>query len=160
MSTKPASRANTSNDATLADVVAAIGQADLSDRRRQELISAVRTAARALGRRVEELPADPRLLANRLAEVAHITLGLSPGRWANVKSLLRAAMSLVCDMSPGRQLTPLSPSWQMLWERLPTRLQKTRLSRFMHFASAAGIDPKTVTIETLQLSGPISMQRC
>jgi hypothetical protein len=148
MSTKPLSRAAISNGTTLADVVAAIHQTDLPDRRRQELISAVRTAARALGRRVEELPADPRLLANRLAEVASIAIGLSPGRWANVKSLLRAAMSLVREMSPGRHLTRLSSQWQTLWDRLPTRTQKTRLSRFMHFASAAHIDPKTVTVET------------
>lgn len=148
MSTKPPSRADISSGTMLSDVIMAIGQADLPDRRRQELTSAVRTAARALGRRVEEIPADPRLLANRLSEVAQAAIGLSRGRWANVKSLLRAAMSQVREMSPGRHLTPLSPSWQTLWERLPTRLQKTRLSRFMHFASAAGIDPKTVTLAT------------
>jgi integrase len=147
MPTKLPSRA-ISAGTTLADVIIAICQADLPDRRRQELTSAVRTVARALGRRVEEVPADPRLLAHRLSEVAEVAIGLSPGRWANVKSLLRAAMSQVREMSPGRHLTPLSASWQTLWERLPTRLQKMRLSRFMHFASAAGIDPKSVTIAT------------
>ena len=160
MSTKPPSRADISSGTTLADVIMAIGQADLPDRRRQELTSAVRTVARALGRRVEEVPADPRLLANRLSEVAEAAIGLSAGRWANVKSLLRAAMSQVREMSPGRHRTPLSPSWQTLWERLPTRLQKTRLSRFMHFASAAGIDPKTVTVATFGRFGSISMQSC
>jgi len=102
----------------------AIGQADLPDRRRQELTSAVRTVARALGRRVEEVPADPRLLASRLSEVSEVAIGLSSGRWANVKSLLRAAMSQVREISPGRHLTPLSASWQTLWDRLPTRVQK------------------------------------
>jgi hypothetical protein len=97
MSTKPPSRVDISGSMTLADVIMAIGQADLPDRRQHELTSAVRTVARALGRRVEELPTDPRLIANRLAEVAPVTLGLSPGRWANVKSLLRAAMSLEAD---------------------------------------------------------------
>ena len=148
MSTTRPSRADIPSSTTLADVITAIGQADLPDRRRQELTSAVRTVAKALGRRVEEIPADPRLLANRLSEVAEVAIGLSPGRWANVKSLLRAAMSQVREMSPGRHLTPLSASWQTLWDRLPTRLQKTRLSRFMHFASAAGIDPKSVTVAT------------
>jgi hypothetical protein len=100
MSTTHLSRADISCGTTLADVIMAIGQADLPDRRRQELTSAVRTVARALGRRVEEIPADPRLLANRLSEVAEVAIGLSPGRWANVKSLLRAAMSQVREMSP------------------------------------------------------------
>ncbi len=148
MSTKPSSRVVFSSDATLGDVILAIRRAVLPDRRGQELISAVRTAARALGRLVEDIPAEPRLLANRLAEVAPAAIGLSTGRWANVKSLLRAAMSLVREMSPGRHLTPLSPSWHTQWDRLSTRLQRTRLSRFMHFASAAGIDPEAVTVAT------------
>jgi hypothetical protein len=109
---------------------------------------AVRTVARALGRRLEEMPADPRLLANRLAEVAPVAMGLSPGRWANVISLLRAAMSLVGEAGPGRHRTQLSPLWQTLWDRLPTRIAKMRLSRFMHFASVPEIDPARVTAET------------
>ena len=31
--------------------------------------------------------------------------------------------------------------------RLPTRLQKMRLSGLTHFASAAGLDPKAITVE-------------
>ena len=100
MSVKPSQRGGSSGGTTLGDVIVAIEHADLPDRRRQELNSAVRTAARALGRRAEELPAEPRLLANRLAEVAPIAIGLSRGRWANVRSLLRTAMSQVQEMSP------------------------------------------------------------
>jgi len=148
MSTTPPSRGDILIVKTLADVIAGISRAELPDRRRQELKSAVHTVARTLGRRLEEVPADPRLLANRLAEVAPVAIGLSRGRWSNVKSLLRAAMSLVREMSPGRHLTPLSPSWHTQWDRLSTRLQRTRLSRFMHFASAAGIDPEAVTVAT------------
>ena len=66
MSTEPLSRADIPSGTTLADIIIAIGQADLPDRRRQELKSAVRTVAKALDRRLEEVPADPRLLANRL----------------------------------------------------------------------------------------------
>jgi hypothetical protein len=148
MSTKPPSRVGISSGTTLADVIIAIGEANLPDRRRQELKSAVRTVARALGRRLEDVLADPRLLANRLAEVAPLAMGLSPGRWANVISLVRAAMSLVGEVGPGRHRSPLSPSWQMLWDRLATRTARTRLSRFMHFASIGEIEPATVTAET------------
>jgi len=62
MSTKSPSRAHVFSGTTLVYVIVAIGQADLPDRRRQELSSAVRTVARALGRRIEELLGDPRLL--------------------------------------------------------------------------------------------------
>jgi hypothetical protein len=146
MATEPLSRAD--SPATLVDVIQAIRQTDLPDRRRQELISAVNTVARVLTRSVGEIPLDPRLLANRLAEVSPAAVDLSAGRWANAKSLFRAALSLVGDISPGRHLSSLSPEWQVLWERLPVRTTKTRLSRFMHFASANGIGPDEVTTET------------
>jgi hypothetical protein len=148
MSTEPPSRADIAANATLFDVIQAIRRADLPERRRQELISAVNTVAKALRRPVCEIPLDPRLLANRLAEVAPAAIGLSAGRWANAKSLFRSGLSLVRDIGPGRHLSPLSAEWQALWERLPGRTAKTRLSRFMHFASACGIAPNEVTVET------------
>ncbi len=148
MSTTPPSRGDILVSKTLADVATGVSQAELPDRRRQELKSALRTVARALGRRLEDVPADPRLLANRLAEVAPVAIGISPGRWANVKSLMRSAMSLVVEVGPSRHCSPLSPSWAALWDRLPTRTARTRLSRFMHFASAAEIEPSAMTTET------------
>ena len=148
MSTSGPSRGDILISQTLAEVAAGISRAELSDRRRQELKSALRTVARALGRPLGEVPADPRLLGNRLAEVAPVAIGLSPGRWANVRSLLRAAISLVGEINSGRHCGALSPSWQALWDCLTTRTARTRLSRFMHFASATEIEPCAVTAET------------
>ncbi len=142
MSTPPASRAVAA--ANLADVLAAIAAAELPERRNQDLASAVRSVARALGRSPEQVPADPRLLANRLAEIAPQALGFSKARWNNVRSLLRAALELVTAMAPGRHLTPLTPAWAALWERLPTRTLKSRLSRLLHYCSAAGIEPDDI----------------
>ena len=144
MSTQTTSRAPITPPYTLADVLAAITTADLPERRKQDLASAVRSAARARGRSTEQVPADPRLLASRLAEIAPQALGFSKARWNNVRSLLRAALELVTAMAPGRHLTPLSPAWQALWERLPTRTLKTRLSRLLHYCSAAGVEPGEV----------------
>ena len=160
MSTTHLSRADISCGTTLADVIMAIGQADLPDRRRQELTSAVRTVARALGRRVEEIPADPRLLANRLSEVAEVAIGLSPGRWANVKSLLRAAMSQVREMSPGRHLTPLSASWQTQWDRLPTRLQRRVCRGSCILRALRASIRKPLPSQPSRRFGSISMQPC
>ena len=144
MSTPTASRAAATPPQSLADVLAAIAAAELPERRKQDLASAVRSAARALGRPPEQVPADPRLLASRLAEIAPQALGFSKARWNNVRSLLRAALELVTAMAPGRHLTPLTPAWAALWERLPTRTLKTRLSRLLHYCSAAGIEPEDV----------------
>ena len=120
MSTPSASRTAASLPPSLADVLVAIAAADLPARRRQDLASAVRSIARALGRRPEQVPADPRLLASRLGELAPLALGFSKGRWNNLRSLLRAALELVVPMAPGRHLAPLSPAWQALWDRLPS----------------------------------------
>ena len=144
MSTAFPSRAATTVPPSLADVLVAIEAADLPARRRQDLASAVRSAARALGRSPEQVPADPRLLASRLAELAPLALGFSKPRWNNIRSLLRTALELVTAMAPGRHLTPLSPAWQALWDRLPSRTLKTRLSRLLHFCSAQRIEPEAV----------------
>jgi hypothetical protein len=148
MSTQAASRVNPDPCQTLADVLAAVQGAALPPLRRQEIAAALRTAARALGRPPERVPADPRRLAALLAEVAPLAIGLSPGRWANVRSLTRAGLGLVQPMSPGRHITPLSPAWQVLWRQLASRPVKVSLSRFARFCTVRGIDPTAVTEAT------------
>ena len=88
--------------ASLADLLAILQTADLTQRKRQELSSAVRTVARALGRSPEDIPADARILANRLKDAAPAALGISRGRWNNVRSLFRTALTFVQQISPGR----------------------------------------------------------
>jgi len=134
---------------TLADVLAAVNAAGLAERRRQDMASAVRTVARLLDRRLEDVPADPRGLALRLKTVAPLAAGLSPGRWNNIRSLFRAALALVRPMMKGRSTVPLTPAWQGLAERLPTRTDRTRLSRLMRWMSANGIAPDTATADAL-----------
>ena len=144
MSTQPASRTTSGMPPTLADALVAVAAADLPDRRKQDLASAVRSVARALGRSPEQVPADPRLLARRLREIAPQSLGFSKARWNNVRSLLRAALDLVTRVSPGRHLAPLAPEWQTLLDRLPTKRLNYQLSRLLHFLSVQGIGPNTL----------------
>jgi hypothetical protein len=132
---------------TLADLLAAIGASNLSDRKRQELACAVRTVSRALGKSPENVPADARLLANRLKDVAPAALGISRGRWNNIRSLLRTALALTQPISPGRHQNEVLPEWDALWSRLP-RSQKIALSRVVRFCSARGIIPNAVTKQT------------
>ena len=112
---------------TLADVVDAVRAADLPKQRRQEISAALRTAARAIGKPLDRVPADPRRLAALLSEVSPIALGLSPGRWANVRSLTRAGLALVQPMAPGRHITPLSPGWKALWQQLPRKVTQAAI---------------------------------
>ena len=66
---------------SLADLLVRVGASDLPERKRQELSSAIRSVARALGRLPENVPADGRLLAGRLKDVGPAAIGVSRGRW-------------------------------------------------------------------------------
>jgi hypothetical protein len=100
--------------ASLADLLATLQAGNLPERRKQEIASAIRTAARALGRPPENIPAEARLLASRLKEVAPAAIGISRGRWNNVRALLRSALALIQPTSPGRHQTDLLSEWLAL----------------------------------------------
>src|SRR5262245_48627898 len=127
MSYRSISRAECPSVTTLADLLATLQAGDLPERKRQELVSAIRTTARALARSLETIPANGRLLANRLKEVAPAAIGISRGRWNNVRALLRAALALVQPISPGRHRNVLLPEWQALWNQLGSRSDQIAL---------------------------------
>lgn len=145
MSTRTPSRA------TLEDVISAIRARDLPARRRDDMVSAVRTVARVLGKLPHDIEADPRRLALRLADVSAPAVDLSPGRWNNIRSLFRAALALVRPMMKGRSAAPMSPAWMTLHAALITRGQKTGLSRLLRWLSDREIEPAEVTLEDLAL---------
>jgi hypothetical protein len=149
MSPQPASRGNPNPILTLAHVILAVGAADIPTRRRQEITAALRTVARALRKPPDRVSADPRRLAEALKEVAPLAIGMSVGRWANVRSLTRAGLALVQPMSPGRHITPLSPGWKGPWKQLP-RPVRMALSRFARFCTVHGIEPEAVTEATFE----------
>ena len=76
---------------SLEDVLLEIAKAEMPPARRHDMASAVRTVARAIGRKPRDIEADPKMLGIRLKSVSAIALGLSQGRWNNVRSLLRSA---------------------------------------------------------------------
>jgi len=63
-----------------------ISKADLPERRKQDLRSAVRSVAKLLGATPPEIAADPALLRRRLEVIFPEAHGLSRGRWANIRS--------------------------------------------------------------------------
>jgi integrase len=148
MSTGPASRANQIPEPSLADVLAAVQSANLPARRQQEMASALRTVSRALGKPLVSVPADARLLSAKLKQVSPRAIGISPGRWNNIRSHVRGGLALVQPMAPGRHLNNLSPAWEALWRQLESRPAKIALSRFLRFCSAQRIEPEAVTEAT------------
>jgi integrase len=147
MSSHETSRVNA--NLTLSDVLARVEAADLPERQRQERMSALRTFARARGKPLERLPAEPRRLAAELSEVSPIAAGISRGRWANVRSHITKSVAMVHPISPGRHIIPLSPDWKAPWKQLP-RQTKMALSRFARFCTARGIEPTAVTEATFE----------
>ena len=145
MSSRSISRTECASAQSLADLLARLQAGDLPKRQRQELASAIRTTARALGRSPENIPANGRLLASRLKGVAPAAIGVSHGRWNNVRCLLRTALTLIQPISPGRNRNDLSPEWLVLWNQLASRSDKIALSRVLHYYSAQGIGPNAVT---------------
>ena len=148
MSSRSISRTECASVASLADLLVSLQASDLPKRKKQELASAIRTAARALGRMPENIPSDGRLLANRLKDIAPAAAGISRGRWNNVRSLLRTSLALVQPISPGRHRNDLSPEWLALSNKLASRSDKIASSRLLRFLSARGLGPIAVTKET------------
>ena len=134
---------------TLAEVAAAVRTAGLAPHRTQDLIAALNTTARVLGRPLTDIPADPALLRRRLAEATPLAYGVNPRRWTNVRSLLAAALRLVGPLSPSRRsAAPLPPAWQALHGAVRVAMTDQRrfsvLSRFLRFCAERGITPAQV----------------
>jgi len=134
---------------TLADVLDVVAHADIDERRRGEIRSALRTIARALNRPPDQIPADANALRRRLDEVSPIAVGLSAGRWANIRSHLRSALHLANGQLPRAKRQPMSSPWVELFQRL-SKAGQIRLSRLLRYLSELDIGPASVTDEHLE----------
>ena len=117
----------------------------LSKPKRDDLASAIRTVARALGRQPEDLPAHPGDLSGRLKGFAPAAAGLSESRWRNALSLTRAALMRVGIASvPGRSNVPFAPAWTALFGTIKRMTDRMALSRLARYCTERGIDPNEV----------------
>ena len=153
MSLLPPSRKpdDTSHQPSLADVREMIvADEGLSLRRRQDVSSALRTVAKALGRRLEEMPAHPGYLRERLERFTPAMAGLSARRWRNALSLTRSALKLAgLAHLPGRYQEPLMPAWAELFGHLNDTRMRLGLSRLTRWCGVRGIAPDQVNDEVL-----------
>src|SRR5262249_43055659 len=97
------------------------------------------------GRRLEEIPASPRQLRERLAILTPAMAGASPGCWNNIVSLTRGALkrSGLATIG-GRSTAPMSTEWQDLFRHLDHRPMGEGLSRFARYCSDRSISPTDV----------------
>jgi len=139
----------TCSRATFANLIGVIKSATMEERRRQDMASAVKTIARALGRTPAEIPLDLRALNNRLKHISPQSIGITTPRWHNVRSLFRAGLALMGPVMKGRQLQPLSEGWACLYRQVSVHGDQIKLSRLLRWLSAENIVPEAVTEEDL-----------
>ncbi len=126
--------------ASLADLITLISNANLTERQKQDMRSAVRTLAKALGGAPEEIAADVAGLRRRLDALSPEALGHSKGRWSNMRSLLGKALAMMQPMMPGRSASPLLPAWDALVTGLGMN-RRFRILPLLRFLSQSGIGP-------------------
>jgi integrase len=143
MSTDPVSRPS------LADLIPLVEAADLTSVQKRDMVSAVKAVGRVLGAELAEIPAQPGALRRRLEGISPEALGLSTGRWANVRSLLNKALALAAPVMPSRQVQPLLASWEKLSSGL-TFNRRVQLLPLLRFLSARGTGPEAVTHSDLE----------
>jgi len=143
MTTKPPSRK------TLADLFPLISHADISEKAKAELSSAVRKVAQVLGTDPTFLPIDPQSLRRRLEPISHQMACVSHGRWNNVRSLFTKALALAAPIIPGRSIAPLLPEWLALADSLEFG-RRTRLLPLFRRLSEMGVLPHQVALSDLE----------
>lgn len=121
------------------------------DQRRRDLASALKTFAKAVDRPIDVLPADPALLKPLLKGITPAMIGLKPGRWKNVLSLVNAALAHVgLVVVAGRIRTKPSPAWEAVLDLLPdAHGDRFHLGRFARYCTARSIEPAQVTDATI-----------
>ena len=143
MSTKNTSLVSLS---TLKEVIDALGvRSDLSDQRRLDLRSSLRTFAKVMGKSPDQVPADIGALNSQIAGLTAQMVGLSAPRWANVKSGLTTALSLTgAKVIAGKRREALAPEWAALLDQVEGRYERARLSKFFSWCTTEGISPAGV----------------
>jgi len=132
---------------TLADLAGHLrtGCPELPARTRQDMLAALTTVARAAAKPLAALPAEPGALRRLLGELLPAMAGVKDGRWRNVRSLLRKAVSLVtASRGVGVYRNARTPAWLACMAILPDAETRRRLSRLSGFCTAEGIEPGQV----------------
>jgi integrase len=121
------------------------GDEQLDPRRKADVRSAIKSLGQWLGTDLTAMPAHPQYLRERLAGFHPVAAGVSRKRLQNVRSALASALDRYGLGGRRSYLAPLSPAAQALYDQLPDKFLRCRLSRLLCFLSAQGIEPEQMT---------------
>jgi hypothetical protein len=134
---------------SLADLLTRIGSdSELSERRRRDLRSSLRTLARTVGRDPGAIEADFAVLQRLTRDIHSRQAGVSPKRWSNIRSDIAFAVRRYRLRQPLRIARHLTSAWRALRDRIQDDRIKHGLSRFIRYCDRRDLAPQEVTRAT------------
>jgi hypothetical protein len=121
-----------------------------TDSRKARVRSAVTTLGRLLHKPPTEISMQPTFLKQWFRKFKHCPTGLTPKSLANCKTEIRYLVRKVCGRGTRSGFRPLSADWVRRRELIADEPVRWKLSRFMAFCSAAGIEPDNVDDGTME----------
>jgi integrase len=131
---------------TGADLIEAIGRADLSPTRRRDMVSAVNRVASMTSASPVHMKLDVPGLRERLAGIKPAAHGITPQTYAKIRSNFSAALEWAGVVEPtGRGAAKRDPAWGPLSEAVAgDKRISSGLSSFMNWCVLKGIGPGEV----------------
>jgi Phage integrase family len=124
-------------------IIAASGE--LPKQTQRHWATSLRQIAKALDKPLEVIPARLSAVRADLARLHHAPAGLTPKTLRNHKSSVRSALRwLAREKGIPQHGAPLTAAWADLQAQISNRFVRWRLSSFMRFCSANGIEPAEV----------------
>ena len=133
----------------LSELIPLIHNGDFSTTTKRDMVSAVKSVGRVLDADISNIELNVAALRRRLEAISPESLGLSIGRWANVRSLFGRALALALPVMPSRSVAPLLESWNKLAKLLPEN-RRIRLMPLLRFLSTRGVGPEALTLVDLE----------
>jgi hypothetical protein len=138
-------------EASLADVLAWLSaDPDLEDEQRRQSMCSLRMIAKAIGRPPELLPARLTAIAQPMARLHHMQMGVLAKTLANHKANVRAALKRFANEKdlPSRGVA-LAPEWERLRSGISHFRDRAILSSLMRYCSGNSISPEAVDASVL-----------
>ena len=137
---------NAKKTSTLADVLAAVQTSDLSPTRRRDMVSAISRTCEMAGKMPAAVAAEPatlRALVNGIRPALH---DVSDKTWANLRSLLVAALELAGVIEPmGRGAAVADTAWGPLMAAIKNdKRLSCGLAAFANWCVSNGIGPEAI----------------
>lgn len=115
---------------------------DMPQRKRGQLLSAMNSFARAVGMPLFAIPESVEAVRDLAVKASPGATGLKTGSWANVKSKAFRCLELAgCPTLSGRCMSPISPAWRALLDRVPVKPHRVRINPLVRALSVMGVEP-------------------